>query len=287
MTFNQPRMDGRVCLITGASSGVGAATALGLARLGASVIITGRDRDRCDQVKRRIESVASAGSVCLLTADFMSQRSVRDLVARVLDTHEALHVLINNAGIIATQRRLTEDGVESTFAVNHLAPFLLTNLLLDTLRRSAPSRIITVSSDMHAGRRIDFDDLGRAKAYHAYRVYGESKLANVLFTYELAHRLNGTGVTANCLHPGVVRTNITRDMATPLRLLMKTFGFLLRSPLRGAATSIYLASSPEVEGVTGKYFVNCTGRPSSAESHDAAAAKRLWDISEAMTGLVR
>jgi len=285
MILEQPSMSGKVCLVTGATSGIGAATALGLARLGATVIVVGRDKDRGEQVKRCIETATKSDSVALFTADFTSQQSVRDLAARVQDSHEELHVLINNAGIIATQRRLTEDGIEHQFAVNHLAPFLLTNLLLDMLRRSAPSRIINVSSMMHAGRRIDFDNLRRDRSYEPYQVYGETKLANVLFTYELARRLNGSGVTVNCLHPGVVRTNITRDMILPIRLLIKVFGFLLRSPAQGAATSIYLASNPEVVGTTGKYFVRYTEQPSSRESHDAAAAKRLWDVSEAMTGV--
>ena len=285
MNLEQPSMNGRICLVTGATSGIGAATALGLARLGATVILVGRDKGRGEQVRRRIEAATKANRATLLTADFTSQQSLRDLATRVQDSHKELHVLVNNAGIIATRRRLTEDGIEHQFAVNHLAPFLLTNLLLDTLKRSAPSRIINVSSVMHAGRRLNFDDLRRDGSYETYRVYGETKLANVLFTYELARRLNGSGVTVNCLHPGVVRTNITRDMKLPIRFLMKAFGFVLRSPTQGAATSVYLAASPEVDGVTGKYFVRCAEQPSSPESHDAAAAKRLREVSEAMTGV--
>lgn len=282
-----PDMSGKVCLITGGTSGVGAATAIALAHLGAHIIIAGRDESRGERVRRRAERLGNSGGVVFFRSDFTSQRSIRDLAARVLDTQETLHVLINNAGIIATRRRLTEDGVEEQFAVNHLAPFLLTNLLLDRLKASAPSRIINVSSNMHKGCSIDFNGLNRERGYRTYRVYGETKLANVLFTYELARRLNGADVTANCLHPGVVRTAIVRDMMLPTRVLMRLFGFLLASPAAGARTSAYLASSAEVEGITGKYFVHCKQRASSPESYDEPAARRLWDISSEMTGIAR
>ncbi len=278
-------MQGKVSVVTGATSGIGAATAVGLARLGSDVVLIGRNRTRGDQILREAQRVAPDATATFLAADFRSQQSVRDVAAEVLARCNRLDVLINNAGIIATQRRLTVDGIEEQFAVNHLAPFLLTNLLLDRMKESAPARIINVSSDMHAGRRIDFDDLNRDKAYKPYRVYGETKLANVLFTYELARRLEGTGVTANCLHPGVVRTAIVRDMILPIRLLMRIFGFLLRSPAGGAKTSVYLASEPSVAGVTAKFFERCAERASSPESHDAAAARRLWEISAKMTGL--
>lgn len=278
-------MKGKVSVVTGATSGIGAATALGLAQLGSDVVLIGRDRTRGERVLREVQGAGRDAAATFLVTDFRSQQSVREVAAEVLTRCNRLDVLINNAGIITRQRRLTTDGIEEQFAVNHLAPFLLTNLLIDRLIASAPARIINVSSDMHAGRRIDFNDLNREKKYKPYRVYGETKLANVLFTYELARRLEGTGVTANCLHPGVVRTAIVRDMILPIRLLMRMFGFLLKRPARGAKTSIFLASDAALEGVSGRFFVDCAECASSPESHDAAAAKRLWDISATTTGI--
>ncbi|GMV95161.1 MAG: retinol dehydrogenase [Candidatus Hydrogenedentota bacterium] len=278
-------MQGKVSVVTGATSGIGAATALGLAQLGSDVVLIGRDRTRGERVLREVQRVAPGATATFLAADFRLQQSVRDVASDVLARCDRLDVLINNAGIIATQRRLTVDGIEEQFAVNHLAPFLLTNLLLDRMKESAPARIINVSSDMHSGRCIDFDDLNRDKAYKPYRVYGETKLANVLFTYELARRLEGTGVTANCLHPGVVRTAIVRDMILPVRLLMRIFGFLLKSPANGAKTSIFLASDAALEAVSAKFFMRCAEHASSPESYDGEAARRLWEISAKMTGL--
>ena len=196
--------------------------------------------------------------------------------------HNRLDVLVNNAGVILTRRQVTEDGLESTFAINHLAYFLLTNLLLDLIKQSAPARIVNVSSTVHKSATIDFNDLQSERSYSAMRAYGQSKLANVLFTYELARRLEGSRVTVNCLHPGVIATNIFRDISGVVGAAAKLF---LKNPRRGAETSIYLATSPEVEGVTGKYFDDRRAVRSSPESYDEAIAERLWQVSEQLTNL--
>jgi NAD(P)-dependent dehydrogenase (short-subunit alcohol dehydrogenase family) len=202
-----------------------------------------------------------------------------------LARHKRLDVLVNNAGLLMDRRELSADGFEMTFAINHLAPFLLTNLLLDALRASAPSRVVTVASGAHTGAELNFDDLQATRRYIGFQVYGASKLANILFTYELARRLEGSGVTANCLHPGFVGTNIGQNNGGAVALFMKVARPFIRTPEQGAQTSIYLASSPEVEGVTGKYFVNQKPRASSAQSYNREVQARLWTISEELTGL--
>jgi NAD(P)-dependent dehydrogenase (short-subunit alcohol dehydrogenase family) len=221
----------------------------------------------------------------LVTADLASRGSIREAAHELRRRYPHLHVLINNAGLITRRRELTSDGLELQFAVNHLAYFLLTNLLLDQLKAGAPSRIINVSSAAHIGARLDFDDLQGERGYDGNRAYSQTKLANILFTYELARRLQGTGVTANCLHPGVIGTRLLSDyMGVPLagRALARTFG---ASPEKGAETSIYLATSLDGETVTGKYFEAKRERRSSRESYDEAAARRLWEVSERLTGL--
>ena len=271
-------MHGKVCIVTGANSGIGKATALELAQMGATVVMVCRDRARGEEAKSEITTKSRNNAVDLLQADLSSQQSIRQLVENFQHHYTHLHVLINNAGAGAafTGRRETVDGLEMTFAVNHLAPFLLTHLLLDMLKASAPARIVNVSSNSHEAGYIQLDDL-RAEHYRSMHAYGQSKLAVVLFTYELARRLRGTGVTANCLHPGFVATNFgQRDVGPAVRLLVKLIGSFGASPQEGAKTSIYLASSPEVEGITGKYFVKSIPKQSAAISYDESLQRQLW-----------
>jgi NAD(P)-dependent dehydrogenase (short-subunit alcohol dehydrogenase family) len=272
-------------MITGASSGVGRATALGLARLGATLVLVCRDRGRGEETVGEIRDTTGNHAVTLMLADLSSQQSIRALAREFLATGQPLHVLLNNAGVVNLQRTLTVDGIESTFAVNHLAYFLLTHLLLDRLKASAPARIINVASHAHRFSCIDFDDLEAARRYRAMRVYGQSKLANILFSYELARRLNGTGVAVNCLHPGAVASGLGKNNGTWARALIALLRPFFRTPEQGAATSMYLASSPDLEHVTGKYFADCKETRSSAVSYDPAVARRLWEISTRMAGV--
>ena len=277
-------MAGRICVVTGATRGIGRATAEGLTQLGATVVLTARRPEDGAKVSREIATTAPVEPI-VVTADLSSQASIRQAAAELGRLFPHLHVLINNAGIFTRRREVTVDGLEMQFAVNHLAYFLLTNLLLDQLKAGAPSRIINVSSGAHGGATLDFDNLQGERAYSGNRAYSQSKLANILFTYELARRLQGTGVTANCLHPGVIATKLLADyVGVPVagRALARTFG---ARPSQGAETSIYLATSPEVEGVTSKYFEGRRERRSSRESYDEAGARRLWEISERLTGV--
>jgi len=278
-------MQGKVCLVTGANSGIGKATALGLAEMGARVVMVCRDRARGTAARDEIRSASGNDSVELLVADLASLGSVRKLAEHFVEAHERLHVLINNAAVLSPKRMETEDGFEMQFGVNHLAPFMLTNLLLERLKASGSTRVVNVSSMAHRGAKIDFEDLQSEKRYKMMRAYGQSKLGNVLFTYALAKRLAGTGVTANSLHPGIVRTGIFRDFPGPVRGLEKILGgLILSTPTKGTKTSLYVATSPEIEGIGGKYFEKCREAESSAESHDEAVAERLWSVSAAMTG---
>ena len=274
-------MTGRVCVITGANRGIGRATAEGLARLGAKVILVCRSKEDGEAVARVIGAKYPV-IPDVVTADLSSQGSIRQAAADLQARYPHLHVLINNAGVIPRRREVTVDGLEMQFAVNHLAYFLLTNLLLPQLKAGSPSRIINVSSGAHTHASIDFDDLQAEQGYEPKQVYSRSKLANILFTYELARRLRGTRVTANSLNPGVVATRMLDDYMglTSGAGLVSTFG---AKPEEGAETSIYLASSPEVEGVTGMYFERKQARRSSRESYDEAPARRLWEISERLT----
>ena len=277
-------MTGRTVLVTGATGGIGLATAAGLAGLGARVGIVGRDPARSEAAARQLR--ASGGQVDVFVADVSSQDEVRRLANEVLAAYPRLDVLVNNVGGFWATRHTTVDGLEHTFAVNHLAPFLLTTLLLDRLRASTPARVVTVSSGAQAMGRIDFDDLQGERDYSGQRAYNQSKLANVMFTYELARRLAGSGVTANALHPGVVRTNFGReDSKGWMRLVLPVIRPFMKDPDKGASTSVYLASSAEVEGVTGRYFANSKPRTSSQASQDTAAAARLWDVSAELVGL--
>jgi NAD(P)-dependent dehydrogenase (short-subunit alcohol dehydrogenase family) len=273
-------MQGKICMVTGANSGIGKATALALAQMGATVVMVCRDRARGEEARSEIITKSRNNAVDLLLADLSSQESIQQLVERFKQRYTHLHVLINNAGAAFTGRRETVDGLEMTLAVNYLAPFLLTHLLLDVLKASAPARIVNVSSGSHKAGYIKLDNLQSKNPYRSMKVYGQAKLAVVLFTYELARRLEGTGVTVNCLHPGFVATHFgQRDAGLAFRLLVKAIGSFGASPQEGAKTSISLASSPEVEGVTGKYFVKSIPRRSAAISYDESLQRQLWEQS--------
>ena len=280
-----PTMNGRTVLVTGGTGGIGKATAAGLAALGARVAITGRDRRRADEAAAEIRA-AGGPAVDVFVADLSSQSEVRRLAAEVLDGLPRLDVLVNNVGGFWSTRHVTADGLEHTFALNHLAPFLLTNLLLDRLMENAPARVVTVSSGAQAMGRIDFADLQGERSYSGQRAYNQSKLANVLFAYGLARRLEGTGVTANVLHPGVVRTAFgAEDPARMQRWLLPVVRPFMKTPEQGAATSIHLASAPELAQVSGQYFADSRPKRSSSRSYDAAVAARLWDVSCELTGI--
>src|SRR5829696_7949288 len=249
-------MGEKICLITGATSGIGKATAMGLANMGASVVMVGRDQGKGEAVMAEIKEKCTNASVDLMLADLSSQEEIRRLAGEFKEAYPRLDVLINNAGLFRSKRITTAEGLETTFAVNHLAYFLLTKLLLDVLKASASSRIVNVSSGDHNNGAIDFDDLQGEKGYKGAKAYSQSKLADVLVTYELARRLEGTGITANCLHPGAgVRTNFGSGVSGVFGLIVRALRPFMISPEKGAETSIYLASSPEVEGLSGRYFV--------------------------------
>jgi retinol dehydrogenase 14 len=290
VTQAAPSMAGRTCLVTGATSGIGKATATGLAHLGAEVVLVARDPARGQATVAEIQAATGNPRVGLLLTDLSSQASVRRAAEELRGGHDRLHVLANTAGGQWASRHVTVDGLELTFALNHLAYFLLSNLLLDLLRASAPARIVNVTSSAQALGDIHFDDLQFERRYRGQAAYNQSKLANVLFTYELARRLDGTGVTVNCVAPGVTRTNFGREDSGPaMRLLTPLARPFMRSPEQGAATSVWLASSPEAAGATGGYYVLRRGRPtarrSSRRSYDRELARRLWRVSEELTGL--
>jgi len=281
-----PVMAGKSVLVTGGTGGIGRATAIGLAALGARVGITGRDQARTEAAAAGIRAAPGSPAVDAFAADLSAQAGVRRLAARVLDTYPRLDVLVNNVGGFWAHRHVTADGLERTFALNHLAPFLLTNLLLDRLTASAPARIVTVSSAAHAQGRLDFDDLQSERNYSGQQAYSQSKLANVMFTYELARRLAGTGVTATAAHPGVVATSFgTEDQAAHLGIMIRVARPFMKTPAQGALTPVYLASSPQAEGVTGQYFAHRKPKASTKASYDTAAAARLWQASADLTGL--
>ena len=283
--FHSGPMADRTVLVTGGTSGIGRATALGLAAMGAHLAITGRDRGRTEGAAREIRA-AGGGQVDVFVADLSSQSEVRRLADEVLQSLSRIDVLVNNVGGHWNTRHVTTDGLEHTFALNHLAPFLLTNLLLDRLKQSAPARVVTVSSNAQAMGRIDFDDLQGEQSYSGARAYNQSKLANVLFTYELARRLQATSVTANVLHPGVVSTSFgAEDPGGVQRLFVPFMRPFMKAPAKGAATSIHLASAPDLELVSGQYFANREPRGSSKRSYDQAAAARLWQVSAGLVGL--
>lgn len=299
-------LHGRVCLITGATNGIGLATAKGLCAMGARLILVSRDRTRGEEAALAVRA-AGRGPVDVLLADLSSQRSVRALAAEYLERFSGPEVLIHNAAIVPATREVTVEGIEMQLAVNHLAPFLLTHLLLDAMKKAAPARIVVVASQAERGGRIDFDDLQAERGYEQSRVYSQSKLANVMFTYELAERLAGTGVTANCLHPGVVRTNVLDALEerrgldiTPAtapglvaRAKSAARSLLGREPVRdwaltpeeGARTTIYVATAPELEKVSGRYFREAHAASTSPQSIDRPGWQRLWDVSAKLTGV--
>ncbi len=276
-------MTGKVCLITGANSGIGKATALGLAKLDATVVIVSRDKDKGEAALLEIRTRSGNKNVDAMVADLSSQDSVRELAHDFKARYKKLHVLINNAGVFLPKRVPTVDGLEATFATNHLGHFLLTNLLLDVLKASAPSRIINITSSAHRGTEMEFEDLQGEKKYSGFHAYSQSKLANVLFTYQLARLLEGTGVTVNCLHPGVVRTGFGKDQRGLMSMLISVGSPFMMSPERAARAAIYLATSHELEGVTGKHFSKGREERSSEKSYDMASAERLWKISAELT----
>jgi NAD(P)-dependent dehydrogenase (short-subunit alcohol dehydrogenase family) len=279
-------MNGKICLVTGGTNGIGKATAQALAQMGATVVIVGRDAQKAAQVTDEIRAASDNQNVDWLLSDLSSQQDVRRLVTEFKGKYSQLHVLINNAGGTFMTRQLSVDGIEMTFALNHLAYFLVTNLLLDTIKASAPARIINVSSDAHSSGKIEFDNLQGERSYSGIGPYGNSKLANILFTAELARRLEGTGVTVNALHPGLVSTGFGKNNPG---LLMKIMGVIIpliaRSPEKGAETSIHLASSPAVQNSTGKYFVDCKVTQTVPQATDMVVARKLWDVSAEMVHL--
>lgn len=272
-------MEGRICVVTGATAGIGKATALGLATMGATVIIVARDAAKSARTVDEIEKAVPGSTVDVVLANFASLDAVRAAAAEIAKRYGAVHVLVNNAGVANKNRLESVDGFELTLAVNHLAPFLFTRELMPLLRAGAPSRIVNVASVAEKHGPIDFDDLQSTRGYRGFRVYGKSKLANILFTYELAARITGSGVTANCVHPGAVATDMLKKLPWLLYTMISPF---LLTPEQGAATQIYLASSPQVEGVSGGYFVKGKASRSSERSYDVASRKRLWEVSEAM-----
>jgi NAD(P)-dependent dehydrogenase (short-subunit alcohol dehydrogenase family) len=274
-------MKGKVCLVTGANAGIGLATSWLLAEMGATVVMVARSPERGQPALEEVRRKSSSSDVHLLTADLSSLAQVRKLAEDFVASFEHLDVLVNNAAVIPPQRQVSVDGFEMQWAVNHLAYFLLTNLLLETLKASAPARVVNVSSQVHSSGGIDFEDLNAERGYRPTGVYANTKLANVLFTYELARRLAGSGVTANCLHPGVINTQLNHHYMGHTGRVSPPDSELER----GAAMTVHLASSPEVEGVTGRYFSYSAERPSSEVSQDNELARRLWEVSAQMVEL--
>jgi NAD(P)-dependent dehydrogenase (short-subunit alcohol dehydrogenase family) len=285
MSGSNEHLEGKRCLITGATNGIGRVTAVELAGMGAELFLTYRDKARADQTIAEIRQKTGNNKLHLLKADLGSQAQVRAAAAEFLATGKPLHVLINNAGLGKTNRTITADGIETVFAVNHLAYFLLTMLLLDRIKWSAPARIVNVASEAHRFGTINFDDLGGEQRYRVFGAYSQSKLANILFTYELARRLSGSGVTVNCLHPGAIASGLWTNNGLLAQLIMKAAKPFLKTTEQGARTMIYLASSDEVEGVTGKYYVDCREKISNRESYDLDVARRLWEVSAQMSGI--
>jgi NAD(P)-dependent dehydrogenase (short-subunit alcohol dehydrogenase family) len=278
-------LDGRVVVVTGATAGIGEAAAVELARRGATVVPVGRDDRRLRRVAERVRKAGAVAGAISEQADFASFDEVRALAGRLLERHPRIDVLVNNAGAYFGRRRVSADGHELTFQVNHLAPFLLTHLLCDRLRDSAPARVVTTSSGAHAAGLLDFDDLELERGWSGWRAYSNSKLANVLFTRELAKRLEGTGVVANCLHPGAIRSRLGRNAGPVTGLGWSLARLFLGSPRRGARTIVYLASAPEAGEISGAYFVGTRPHRVHGQATDDFFAAELWRRSEELAGL--
>ncbi len=278
-------MKNKVCVVTGASSGIGKVTARALSEMGATVLLVCRNREKGEATLREIRSKTKDAAAELFVADLSSQDQIKELAADIETRHSHIDVLVNNAGAINPSLKLTADNIETTFAVNHLTYFLLANLLLDQLKAPPAARVINVSSQTHRYGTINFDDLGLEQNFNPMKAYAQSKLANLMFTYELSRHLAGTRVTVNALHPGGVATNFGKNLDGIAGFFFRSFGFLLRSPERGAETVIWLATAPELEGVTGKYFFDKKEIRSSKVSYDDEISKRLWHVSEQLTGL--
>jgi len=278
-------MSGKVCLVTGATAGIGFATALALAHQGATLVGVGRNLDKCQAVTAQIRQETGNPAVEFMQADLSSQAEVRRFAEEFKGSHPHLDVLVNNVGAFFMSRQVSADGIEMTWAVNYLGVCLLTELLLDALKASTPSRVVNVSSAMHSGAQLNFDDLQGARKYSGMKAYGQSKLALLMFTYDLARRLAGTGVTVNALHPGFVASDMYRSSGGFIKLLGPVIKLMAVSPEAGAETSIFVAASPEVEGVTGKYFVKKQAVASSPQSYDMSATQQLMAITKEMAGL--
>jgi NAD(P)-dependent dehydrogenase (short-subunit alcohol dehydrogenase family) len=275
----------KTIVVTGATSGIGRATAVELAKLGSRLILVGRDAARAEETLAEIRSATGRSDVEVVRGDFTRLAEVRRVAEEILARTDRIDVLVNNAGVTLLKRTTTPDGFETTFAVNHLAYFLLTGLLLPRLRAAAPgARIVNVASDAHRWGKLDLDDLQNEREYKAMRVYGQSKTANILFTRELARRLAGSGITVNALHPGAVATRLGRGNGPLLDLFQRAIGLFMKSPEQGAATSIHLASAPELDGVSGRYFADRKEKQPAAHATDDSAAKRLFETSERLTG---
>jgi len=282
---DQGTLAGKTILVTGATSGIGRATALGLAGEGARLLLVGRTPERIEETRAEIRRATGRDDAELLRAELSTLRGVHALADAVKARTPRLDVLVNNAGVTLLSRQTTEDGLEATFATNHLAYYLLTGLLLPLLRASGRARIVSVASDAHRFGRLDLDDLQNERRYRAMRVYGQSKTANILWNLELARRLEGSGVTANCLHPGGIRSNLGRGNGRFFDALHSVIAKLfLKSPEEGARTSLYLAAAPEVEGISGRYFARCREHRPARHATDPEVARRLWEKSEELSG---
>ena len=283
MTERRKSLKGKICMVTGATSGIGVVTAKALAQEGATVIVVGRNKEKSFSVVDQIKKKTGNPNVQYMLADLSVQKEVRQLTEDFTGKFKRLDILVNNAGAVFNKRIETVDGLEMTFALNHLGYFLLTNLLLGTIKASAPSRIINVSSDAHKGAKINFDDIQGTKKYGVMRAYGQSKLANILFTYELARKLEGSGVTSNALHPGFVASSFGSNMSGAFRLILRFLQLFAMSSENGAETSIYLATSPNVANINGKYFVKKKEVRTSVKSYDKNIGEKLWKVSEELT----
>ena len=286
MSLESTDMIGKICIVTGSNSGIGKTTALSLAKKGAAVVMIVRNQDKGEIARQEIIDESGNESVDMLIADLSSMEEVRRVAREFKEKYSKLHVLVNNAGGLLNKFHTTTDGHELTFAINHLAPFLLTHELLDILKASAPSRVVNVSSGAQSMGKIDFENLQSEKGYSSFRAYSNAKLMLVMTTYEMARRLEGTGVTANVLHPGFVRTNFGKGDAGPIRkFFLKLSSPFAKSSEKGAETPVYLASSPEVEGVTGQYFANRKVGKSSMRSYESDIQQKLWERTEEILGL--